>query len=149
MWNTPKKKICGIQPVILNMKNSNKMKAYICFWNLIDFMRHSFVLNCSDFSSNMHSNIYSCLFRAANIKQENIIDLHVAWTEVNVVTSLQIKECKTHLLFVSDLKIDRRMRLCVIVKSTKLFGIIGWLASSCVQWIDLKTVKYYFQAFFP
>lgn len=33
-----------------------------------------------------------------------------------IVTSLQIKECKTHVLFVSDLKMYRRMRLCVTVK---------------------------------
>ncbi len=53
----------------------------------------------------MHSHIYSCLFCAANIKQENIIDSHAALTEVNVVTSLQIKDPKTHLLFVSALKL--------------------------------------------
>ncbi len=33
----------------------------------------------------MHSNIYSCLFHDANIKEENIIDSNAAWTEVNVV----------------------------------------------------------------
>ncbi len=57
-------------------------------------MRQSFVLNCSDFFFNMHSNIYSCLFLSANIKEENIIDSHAAGTEANVVTSLQIKEAK-------------------------------------------------------
>ncbi len=40
----------------------------------------------------MHSNIYSYLFCATNIKQEHIIDSHAAWTEANVVTTLQIKE---------------------------------------------------------
>ncbi len=39
----------------------------------------------------MHSNIYSSLFRDANIEEENIIDSHAAWTEANAVTSLQIK----------------------------------------------------------
>ncbi len=56
----------------------------------------------------MHSNIYSCLFCASHIKQGNIIDSHAALTEANVVTSLQIKERKTHLLFVSDLNIYRK-----------------------------------------
>ncbi len=37
----------------------------------------------SDFFFNMHSNIYSCLFHAANIKEESIIYSH-AWTEANV-----------------------------------------------------------------
>ncbi len=45
------------------------------------------------------------------ILKENIIDIHAAWTEVNVVTSLQIKERKTHLLFVFDLKMYGKMRL--------------------------------------
>ncbi len=79
----------------------------------------------------MHSNIYSCLFRAANIKEENIIDSHAVGTEANVVTSLQIKERKTHLLFVFDLKIDRRMRLCVIIKKHKAYCDY-WLA--CNEW---------------
>ncbi len=80
----------------------------------------------------MHSNIYSCLYRDANIKEENIIISNAAWTEANVVISLQIKERKTHLLFVFDLKIYRKMRLCVIVKITKLIAIIGWIA--CNEW---------------
>ncbi len=63
----------------------------------------------------MHLNIYSSLFHDANIKEENIIDFNAAWTEENVVTSLQIKNRKTHLLFVFDLKIYRKMRLCVII----------------------------------
>ncbi len=78
------------------------------------------------------------------IKEENIIDSHAVGTEANVVTSLQIKERKTHLLFVFDLKIDRRMRLCVIIKSTKLIVIIGLRAMN-----GLENVKYYFQAFIP
>ncbi len=82
----------------------------------------------------MYSNIHSCLFRAANIKEVNIIDSHAAWTEANVVTSLQIKERKTHLLFVSDLKIYRR--LCVIIKKHKAYCDY-WVA--CLQWMDLKT----------
>ncbi len=94
-------------------------------------MRHLFVLNCSDFKKQMHSKMYSCLFRAANIKEENIID-----SQANVVTSLQVKERKTHLLFVSDLKIDRRMRLCVIIKKHKAYWIIGWLA--CNKWTELQ-----------
>ncbi len=61
------------------------------------------------------------LINAANITQENIIDSHAAWTEGNVVTSLQIKECKTHLLFVSDLKMDEN--LCYNKKSTKEPGV--------------------------
>ncbi len=32
------------------------------------------------------------------LKEENIIDSNAAWTEANVVTSLQIKKHKTHLL---------------------------------------------------
>ncbi len=52
----------------------------------------------------MHSNIYSFLFCAANIKEENIIDSHAAWNEANII-SLQIKERKTHLLFVFILKL--------------------------------------------
>ncbi len=91
----------------------------------------------------MHSNIYSCLFRDANIKEENIIDSHAAWTETNVVTSLQIKERKKHLLFVFDLKIYRKMRLCVIIKKKKkLIAIIV-----CLVMNGLENVKYYFQAF--
>ncbi len=31
---------------------------------------------------------------AANIKEENIIDSHAAWTEGNIIISLQIKERK-------------------------------------------------------
>ncbi len=49
------------------------------FETLIDRFHETFVcINCSDFFFNMHSNIYSCLFRDANIKEENIIDSHAA-----------------------------------------------------------------------
>ncbi len=82
----------------------------------------------------MDSNIYSFLFCAANIKEENIIDLH-AVLEASTVTSLQIKERKTHLLFVFDLKIDRRLRLGVIIKNHKAY-CNNFVA--CVQWMDLK-----------
>ncbi len=61
--------------------------------NNVNFVRQSFVLYCSDH----FFYIYLCLFHAANIKEKNIIDSHAVWTEVNVVTSLQIKERKTHL----------------------------------------------------
>ncbi len=47
-------------------------------FQMIDFMRHLFVLNCSDFFFSMHSNIYSYLFRAENIKEENINDSYAA-----------------------------------------------------------------------
>ncbi len=57
------------------------------------------------------SYMYSYLFHDANIKEKNIIDSNAAWTETTVVTSLQIKTCKTYLLFVFDLKIYRKMRL--------------------------------------
>ncbi len=57
------------------------------------------------------SNMYSYLFHDANIKEENIIDSNAAWTKTTVVTSLQIKTCKTYLLFVFDLKMYRKMRL--------------------------------------
>ncbi len=56
------------------------------------------------------SNMYSYLFHDANIKEENIIDSNAAWTKTTV-TSLQIKTCKTYLLFVFDLKMYRKMRL--------------------------------------
>ncbi len=46
----------------------------------------------------MHSNIYSCLFHAANIKEENIIDSHAAWTEANVAISLQIERALKHII---------------------------------------------------
>ncbi len=51
----------------------------------------------------MHSNIYTCLFNDANFKEENIIDSNAAWTEANVVTSLQIN------LKMFDLKIYRKI----------------------------------------
>ncbi len=87
----------------------------------------------------MHSNIYSCLFHDENIKEENIIDSNAARTNANVVTSLQIKTRKTHLLFVFDLKIYRKMRLCVIMKKKKKAYCDYWVA--CVQWMDLKTLN--------
>ncbi len=92
----------------------------------------------------MHSNIYSCLFHDANIKEENIIDSDAAWTEANVVTSLQIKKCKTHLLFVFDLKIYRKMRLCYNKnKKQSLLRLLGGLHAMN----GLENVKYNFQAF--
>ncbi len=94
----------------------------------------------------MHSNIYSCLFCDANIKEEHIIDSNSAWTEANVVTSLQIQEHKTHLLFVFDLKIYRKMKLCVIIKKTQsLLQLLGGLRAMN----GLENVKYNFQAFIP
>ncbi len=77
----------------------------------------------------MHSNIYSFLFRAANIKEENIIDSHAAWNEANI-SSLQIKERKTHLLFVFYNKIK------CYNKSNKAYWAY-WVAY-VLQWIDLK-----------
>ncbi len=43
------------------------------------------------------------------------------------VTSLQIKKHKTHLLFVSDLKMYRRMRLCHNKKAQSLLQLLGGL----------------------
>ncbi len=48
-----------------------------------------------------------------------------------IVTSLQIKNRKTHLLFVFDLNIYRKMRLCAIIKKKKhtqsLLRLLGGL----------------------
>ncbi len=94
----------------------------------------------------MHSNIYSCLFRAANIKEENIIDSPTALTEANIIISLQIKEHKTHVLFVSDLKMFRWMRLYVIIKKHKAYCDY-WVACDLSAMNGLENIKYYFQAF--
>ncbi len=49
------------------------------FETLIDRFHETFVcIHFSDFFFNMHSNIYSCLFHDANIKEENIIDSNAA-----------------------------------------------------------------------
>ncbi len=116
-------------PLFLTRKTAITSRLIDIFETLIDRFRETFVcINFSFFFFNMHSNIYSCLFRDANIKEENIIDSHAAWTEANVVTSLQIKERKTHLLFVFDLKIYRKIRLCVIIKKTQsLLRLLGGL----------------------
>ncbi len=138
------KKICGNQPVIFSIKTAIKSRLIDVFETLIDWFHETLIcINYYLFFFNMHSNIYSCLFHDANIKEENIIDSHAAWTEANVVTSLQIKEWgKTHLLLVSDLKLHRRMRLCHNKNALSLLkllgGFIGWLASSCMQWMALK-----------
>ncbi len=63
-----------------------------------------------------------------------------------IVTSLQIKKCKTHLLFVFDLIIYRKMRLCVTIKKKhSLLRLLGGLRAMN----GLEIVKYYFQAFSP
>ncbi len=69
----------------------------------------------------MHSNVYSCLFLAANIKEENIID-----SQVNVVYLTTNKRVQNMcFFFVSDLKIDRRIRLSYNKKfDTKVMGLI-------------------------
>ncbi len=112
------------------------------FLKLDQFHETGICIKLFKFLFNMHSNIYSCLFCAANIKQENIIDSHAAWTEVNVVTSLQIKEweCKTHLLFVSDLNIYRKMKLCYNKKAQSLLRLLGGLRQACNEWMN-KTLN--------
>ncbi len=72
----------------------------------------------------MHSNIYSCLFHDANIKEENIIDSKCSLNR-GEVTSLQIKNAK-HVSCLYDLKMYRKMRLAMN---------------------GLENVKYNFQAF--
>ncbi len=85
----------------------------------------------------MHSNIYSCLYRVANIKQENI-DSHAAWTEANVVTSLQIKERKTHLLLLSDLTFTEGCDLCYNKKKVQsLLRLLGGLRQvRAINWLE-------------
>ncbi len=64
---------------------------------------------------------------------------NAAYTEVNVVTSLQIKNRKTHLLFVFDLKMYRKMRLCVIIKNTQsLLRLLGGLGA--MNFTEFKTL---------
>ncbi len=110
------------------------------FETLIDRFHETLVcIKLFRFFFNMHSNICSFLFRAANIKEENIIDSHAAWNEANII-SLQIKERKTHLLFVFYLKIDRRLRLCVIIKVTKPKAYCDYWVACVLQWMDLKTL---------
>ncbi len=92
----------------------------------------------------MHSNIYSCLFHDANIKEENIIDSNAAWTEANVDTSLQTKECKTYLLFVFDLKIYRKMRFCVIIKKKHKAYCDYWGGLRAMN--GLENIKYNFES---
>ncbi len=65
-----------------------------------------------------------------------------------IVTSLQIKKRKTHLLFVFDLKIYRKMRLCYNKKkkhTQSLLRLLGGLRAMN----GLENVKYNFQAFTP
>ncbi len=65
--------------IVLTRKTAITSRLIDIFETLIDRFRETFVgINRSDFFSNMHSNIYSCLFRDANIKEENIIDSHAA-----------------------------------------------------------------------
>ncbi len=75
------------------------------------------------------------------------IDSNAAWTEANVDYSLQTKERKTHLLFVFDLKIYRKMRLCVIIKkkTQSLLRSLGGLRAMN----GLENIKYNFKAFIP
>ncbi len=155
MWNLHSAKKTKKKSVVSNLsfltwKTAIKRRLIDVFETLIDRFHETFVcIKLFWFFFNMHSNIYSCLFRAANIKEENITDSHAAWNEANVVTSLQIKERKTHLLFVSDLKIYRRMRLCVIIKKHKAYCDY-WVACVKLRAMNgLENVKYYFQAFIP
>ncbi len=90
----------------------------------------------------MHSNIYSYLFHDENIKEESIIDTEVSWTEVNVVTSLQIKERKTHLFVcVWSQNLQKIFSLCYKKKNTKLIAIIGWLACNELTWKLYTVIK--------
>ncbi len=50
-------------------------------------------------------------------------------------SSLQIKECKTHLLFVFELNIYRKIWVFVIIKKHKAYCDC-WVA--CVQLMDMK-----------
>ncbi len=94
----------------------------------------------------MHSNIYSFLFRAANIKEENIIDSHAAWNEANII-SLQMKERKTHCLyFILKLIEGWDFDYNKINKAQILLRLLGGF---CATMNGLENVTYYFQAFIP
>ncbi len=70
---------CVWHPLFLTRKTAITSRLIDIFETLIDRFHETFVcINCSVFFFNMHSNIYSCLFRDANIKEENIIDSHAA-----------------------------------------------------------------------
>ncbi len=61
----------------------------------------------------MHSNIYSCLFHDANIKEENIIDSNAAWTEVNVVyLTTNINTQNTFIVCIRSQNLQKDETLC-------------------------------------
>ncbi len=62
------------------------------------------------------------------------LKLRIMWC-----TSLQIKERKTHLFFVFDLKMYRKIRICVMIKNTHKAYCDYW--GACVQWMDFKTLN--------
>ncbi len=73
-----KKKSVASNLLFLTRKTAIRRRLIDIFETLIDRFHEKLIsINCSDFS-NMHSNIYSCLFHDANIKEENIIDSHAA-----------------------------------------------------------------------
>ncbi len=74
-----KKKKSLWHPLFLTRETAITHRLIDIFETLIDRFRETFVcINCSDFFFQYDSNIYSCLFRDANIKEENIIDSHAA-----------------------------------------------------------------------
>ncbi len=145
MWNILCNKSVASNLSFLTWKTAIKHRLIDVSETLIDRFNQNWI--CIKFFSFFFSIciqiFYSCLLRAVNIKQENIIDSHAAWTEANVVTSLQMKARKTHLMFVSDLKIYRRMRLCFIIKKHKAHCNY-WVACIKLRSINgLEYIKYF------
>ncbi len=94
----------------------------------------------------MYSNIYSCLFHNANIKEENIIESNAAWTEANVVTSLQIKKRKTFIVCIWSQNVQKDETLCYNNKNTQsLLRLLDGLRALN----GLEHVKYSFQSIIP